>query len=102
MKEEQLQINNIKTHLEMMLTPAICEHAVIGTHPVSGHSIDFQVFRLLSGYDDLLSEIQRLREALGKAQQDINWMLNNRQFLNGYVFDYIEQVLSDSKEEGEW
>ena len=103
MKEEQIQINNIKTHLEMMLTPSICEHAVIDTRPVSGHSIDFQVFRLLSGYGDLLSEIQRLRKALeaiynlahetstGPAIPDEYWDIRR---LAG-------DALSDSEEKGE-
>ena len=35
-----------------------------------------------------------LYEALKKAQQDINWMLNAQKFLNPDVFDYIEQLLS--------
>lgn len=35
-----------------------------------------------------------LVEALNKAQQDINWMLNNRQFLNQSAFDYIDAALA--------
>lgn len=35
-----------------------------------------------------------LVKALEKAQEDINWMLNNRQFLNGHVFDYIDTALA--------
>lgn len=35
--------------------------------------------------------------ALGKAQEDINWMLNNRQFLNVHVFDYIDSALANAE-----
>jgi hypothetical protein len=38
------------------------------------------------------------REALERAQQDINWMLNSRQFLSGHVFDYIERALAEKEE----
>lgn len=37
---------------------------------------------------------QKMREALERAQQDINWMLNSRQFLDGNVFDYIDEALA--------
>ena len=36
----------------------------------------------------------RMYEALRRAQQDINWMLNNQQFLNPSVFDYIDKALA--------
>ncbi len=35
----------------------------------------------------------QLLDALKKAQEDINWMLNNRQFLNAESFNYIDEVL---------
>lgn len=38
--------------------------------------------------------IEELENALRKAQEDINWMLNSEQFLSGFVFDYIDQVLN--------
>jgi len=41
--------------------------------------------------------IKGLYEALVKAQEDINWMLNNEQFLNPEVFNYIDKALVDSK-----
>lgn len=31
--------------------------------------------------------------ALERVRQDLNWMLNNRQFLNPDTFDYIDQAL---------
>lgn len=46
---------------------------------------------------DLIAEVERLREALERARQDINWMLNNRQFLNGHCFDYIASALAGDR-----
>jgi hypothetical protein len=37
--------------------------------------------------------IDGLEEALRHAQSDINWMINARKFLNGFVFDYIDEAL---------
>ena len=45
-------------------------------------------------------QIKLLREALGKARQDINWMLNSRKFLDGFVFEYIDEALAATKEAG--
>lgn len=33
-------------------------------------------------------------EALKKAGEDINWMLNNKKFLNPWVFEYIDKALA--------
>ncbi len=54
----------------------------------------------ISGYLTAIEEtnVKGLQEALEKARQDINWMLNNRQFLNAEQFDYIETTLKKSKE----
>lgn len=41
------------------------------------------------------ARIEELEEALRKAQEDIRWMLNSQQFLNGFVFDYIDKVLEN-------
>ena len=43
--------------------------------------------RLIAAAPDLL-------EALIKAQEDINWMLNTGQHLNGHCFDYIEATIA--------
>lgn len=40
-----------------------------------------------------------LRSALERARQDINWMLNNKQFLNGFAFDYIDAALKETGRE---
>lgn len=40
---------------------------------------------------DLLAIAQGQREKLRKAREDINWMLNSRQFLNPEVFDYLDE-----------
>ena len=42
---------------------------------------------LIAAAPDLLS-------ALEKARDDINWMLNSKQFLNGFVFDYINEAIT--------
>ena len=58
--------------------------------------------------DSLKAMVQRLQterdellEALQKAQYDINWMLNNEQLLNGFVFDYIENTIAKCTKEPE-
>ena len=38
--------------------------------------------------------IDTLEAALTRAQQDINWMINEEKFLNQFVFDYIEAALN--------
>ena len=37
------------------------------------------------------SEVAGLRALLVKVREDINWMLNNRQFLDWSVFDYLDK-----------
>ncbi|MDA3855048.1 MAG: hypothetical protein PF569_02230 [Candidatus Woesearchaeota archaeon] len=54
-------LENIEVHLEMMLTEEIKSHAVISEEH---HSIDTQVFRLLSGYDEALVNIKKLESLL--------------------------------------
>jgi hypothetical protein len=43
---------------------------------------------------ELLAENEAAFAALRKAREDINWMLNSQKFLNGHVFDYIDQALA--------
>ena len=45
----------------------------------------------------LHNSAEDMYEALQKAQEDINWMLNNRQFLNPDVFGYLDSVLAKAK-----
>ena len=45
----------------------------------------------------LIAAVPKLYEALEKAQQDINWMLNNNSFLNPECFEYIEKALSKAE-----
>jgi len=44
--------------------------------------------------DRLITELRReiliKNIALEKAREDINWMLNNRKFLNPECFDYLD------------
>jgi len=43
------------------------------------------------------ARIEQLENALRKAQEDINWMLNSEQLLNAFVFDYIDEALKDKQ-----
>lgn len=40
-----------------------------------------------------------LLEALEKAREDINWMLNSKQFLNSDVFNYIDTAIAAARGE---
>lgn len=44
---------------------------------------------------------EELFDTLVKAREDINYMLNIRSFLNGFVFDYIDDVISKATGEYE-
>lgn len=51
--------------------------------------------------DELKDALRKSEEEKGvllaaavRASQDINWMLNNRQFLNSDVFDYLHKALT--------
>jgi hypothetical protein len=48
-----------------------------------------------SGCYSFLAERKRLREALAKVREDVNWMLNERKFLNADVFDYLDAALGE-------
>lgn len=36
---------------------------------------------------------KKLVEALKRVRGDINWMLNEQKFLNGFVFDYLDEAI---------
>jgi len=56
----------------------------------------------------LLAEVERLQEreallkkageALQEDRENINWMLNSRQFLNPSVFNYLDTTLTEIQE----
>ena len=48
-----------------------------------------------SGCYSFLDERKRLRAALAKVREDVNWMLNERKFLNADVFDYLDAALGE-------
>lgn len=50
--------------------------------------------------DEAVAYAERLRGVLQRAREDINWMLNSRQFLNGHVFDYLDAALSTASAGG--
>jgi len=47
----------------------------------------------------LMAAAPELLEALENVQRDINWMLNNRQFLNQDVFNYLDEAIKKAKGE---
>lgn len=42
----------------------------------------------------LSAELADLRKVLTKVREDINWMLNSQQFLNPFVFKYLDDALA--------
>lgn len=40
---------------------------------------------------EILDRVAKMQAAIDKAREDINWMLNNRQFLNPSVFEYLAE-----------
>lgn len=55
----------------------------------------------VEAYARLFVAAPELYAALERAQQDINWMLNNGKLLDGGVFDYIETALASASRGGE-
>lgn len=51
---------NIACHVEMMVTPEIRKHAYASEE----HDLDFQIFRILSGYSKAIEERDKLFAAL--------------------------------------
>ncbi len=45
----------------------------------------------------LIATAPRMYEALVKVREDINWMLNNRKFLNPNVFDYLDEATEQAE-----
>ena len=42
-----------------------------------------------------IAQRDQLLAALKKAQEDINFMINSRTFLNGHVFRYIDEAIQN-------
>ena len=58
----------------------------------------------LPNAQEMLAGIAKLRQdkadmlaTLEKVQQDINWMLNNQQFLNPHVFEYLDVAIDKAQ-----
>lgn len=54
--ENQFTVDSIEVHMEMLCTDEIRAHAFASTE----HDLQFQIFRLLGGYHDLLQERKKL------------------------------------------
>lgn len=46
---------------------------------------------------ELLGLARELRGAIDECEKDVNWMLSNRDFLNRFVFNYIDDALEKSE-----
>ena len=67
---------------------------------VGDHSTQIVNRRTTMNRDELIEhqreEIKALKATLVRAQEDMDWMLNNSgDLLNGYVFNYIDEVLKN-------
>lgn len=65
------QIKDIAIHVNMVATPEMNKHAMTG--PEGDHDLPFQIFRYLTGYDEALTEIRRLRDALEKIKHLVTY-----------------------------
>ena len=76
------------------------EHAKAVEHWVSGDSgIRGEECRAAAAELRRLAEVNaELLMVLERTQQNINWMLNERKFLNGHVFDYLEDAINKATE----
>jgi Ni,Fe-hydrogenase III large subunit len=55
------ELESIKTHIDYLVNDKMRQHAKADRH---SHSIDFQVYRLLVGYNEALESIDLVKEAL--------------------------------------
>lgn len=58
-KDPALAMSNIKIHLEHLCSEEMREHGYVSHE----HTIDFQVFRVLCGYQEALDELATYKEA---------------------------------------
>jgi hypothetical protein len=65
---------SIATHVSEMVTKEMREHACADA---KDHDLEFQIFRLLSGYDEALEEISRLQGLLGEAREEMDSIIVN-------------------------
>jgi len=49
---------NIQTHMEVLCTPEMREHACASVE----HDLDFQIYRILVGYAEALEELKKWQE----------------------------------------
>jgi len=48
--------------------------------------------------EKLDADNKMLIEALKEAECDINWMLNEKKFLSGFCFNYIDEAIAKATE----
>jgi len=91
-------VKDIKIHMEMLCTDEIRRHACASTD----HDLQFQIFRILGGYDELLQERKNLRQESKPITVDekIVWEAIGRLYENGTNdlkdCDIISQAIHDA------
>lgn len=66
-------------------------------HQITQQALDALGRAVQKDLNELRKDRDQLYEALIKAQEDINWMINNNQFLNPQQFEYIDKVLAKAE-----
>jgi hypothetical protein len=71
-----------------------------GDHGLRFAAAEIKRVELLIGEESsAAAKNSELLEALEKAREDINWMLNSGNSLNGFVFDYIDAAIAKARGE---
>jgi uncharacterized protein YjaG (DUF416 family) len=59
-------LENLKTHMEMLLTDEMRSHRTVS----EDYDLHFQVYRVLSGYHDALEEIKKLKKRVKELDSE--------------------------------
>lgn len=71
-KNKDMTLRNIKCHVDMTVTDRMRQHAYAS---VTEHPLDFQVFRLLTGYDEALEEIEELKAEVARKEYALDFYM---------------------------
>lgn len=69
----------------------VCDLYMTDNFQFSGQDNAAFIVKAVNNFDEMVV-------ALKKAREDINWMLNNKLFLNPESFNYIDQALKNATE----
>jgi uncharacterized coiled-coil protein SlyX len=45
--------------------------------------------------EELEAKLAKAVQTISKVMEDVNWMLNEKRFLNHHVFDYLDTTLAE-------